>query len=69
MSAANYVPSVSLLQEKEKTKKPLFCQCVKLNFVLVEMRKPVEGRWFSFSGLVKPQWSRNWLCEILEGLA
>lgn len=66
VSAANYVPSVSLLQEKGKNL--LFCQSVKLNFLLVEMRKPVEGRWFSFNGLVKPQWSRNRLCEILEGL-
>lgn len=62
VSAANYVPSVSLLQEKGKN--PLFCQCVKLNFVPVEMRKPVKGRWFFFSGLVKPQWN---ICEIFEG--
>lgn len=53
---------------RKKKKKPLFSQCVTFNFILVEMSKPVEGRWFFFSGLVKPHQSRNWLYEILEGL-
>jgi len=28
----------------------------------------MEGRWFSFSGLVKPLQSRKWLCVTSEGL-
>lgn len=64
MSTAAYV--LPLLQEKDKT--PQFSQCVKFNFILVKMSKLMEGRWFFFSGLVKPHQSRNWLCEILEGL-
>ena len=55
-------------KKKKKRKTAQFFQCVKFNFILVEISKMVEARWLFFSGLAKPHLSRDQLCVVLEGL-
>lgn len=55
-------------KKKRKRKTAQFFQCVKFNFILVEISKMVEARWLFFSGLAKPHLSRDQFCVVLEGL-